>query len=103
MKCTRTSHRTEFSKKLLLIAYAINITVIIVAVVLMFHSESGDLSPLSYLIPSVSAEVAAGTGFYYWKARCENRQKYAMKMVAEVAEKYGIEAAIQMAQAVLTD
>ena len=98
MRCTRTSHRTEFSKRLLLLAYAI-----IVAVVLMFRCENGDLSPLSSLIPSVSAEVAAGTGFYYWKARCENRQKYAMKMVAEVAEKYGIEAAIQMAQAVLTD
>ena len=34
-----------------------------------------DLSPLAYLIPSVAAEVATGTGFYYSKAKVENRIK----------------------------
>ena len=34
-----------------------------------------DLTPLSYLIPSVAAEVATGTGFYYSKAKMENRIK----------------------------
>ena len=34
-----------------------------------------DLTPLAYLIPSVAAEVATGTGFYYSKAKVENRIK----------------------------
>lgn len=34
-----------------------------------------DLSPLTYLIPAVAAETATGTGFYYAKAKVENRIK----------------------------
>ncbi len=33
---------------------------------------TGDLSPLAYLIPSVFAELATATGFYYKKAEREN-------------------------------
>jgi len=34
-----------------------------------------DLTPLAYLIPAVAAETATGTGFYYAKAKVENRIK----------------------------
>ena len=34
-----------------------------------------DSSPLTVLIPAVAAETATGTGFYYSKARVENRIK----------------------------
>lgn len=50
-----------------------------------------DTSPLMYLIPSVAAEFSAATGFYYWKAKAENKAKYAQRYIAELAEKYGIE------------
>ena len=33
---------------------------------------TGDLSPLAYLIPSIFAELATATGFYYKKAEREN-------------------------------
>ena len=36
---------------------------------------TGDLSPLAYLIPSVFAELATATGFYYRKAQKENELK----------------------------
>lgn len=36
---------------------------------------TGDLSPLAYLIPSVFAELATATGFYYKKAQKENEIK----------------------------
>jgi hypothetical protein len=36
---------------------------------------TGDLSPLAYLIPSVFAELATATGFYYRKAQKENEIK----------------------------
>lgn len=37
--------------------------------------KTGDTSPLAYLIPSVFGELATATGFYYSKAKAENRIK----------------------------
>ena len=63
----------EFSKKILIIAAITNMVVIVFALIMMWRTN--DLSPLAYLIPSVAAEVATGTGFYYSKAKVENRIK----------------------------
>ena len=63
----------EFSKKILIVAGIINTVVIIFTMVMIWRTL--DLSPLAYLIPSVAAEVATGTGFYYSKAKVENRIK----------------------------
>ena len=63
----------EFSKKILVVAGAINTIVIVFTMVMIWRTA--DLSPLAYLIPSVAAEVATGTGFYYSKAKVENRIK----------------------------
>lgn len=63
----------EFSKKILIVAGIINEDVIVFTMVMIWRIL--DLSPLAYLIPSVAAEVATGTGFYYSKAKVENRIK----------------------------
>ena len=63
----------EFSKKILIVAGVINIAVIIFSCVMI--AKTGDLTPLAYLIPAVAAEVATGTGFYYNKAKLENKIK----------------------------
>jgi hypothetical protein len=63
----------EFSKKILIVAGIINAVVIVFTMVMIWRTL--DLSPLTYLIPSVAAEVATGTGFYYSKAKVENRIK----------------------------
>lgn len=63
----------EFSKKILIVAGIINAVVIVFTMVMIWRTL--DLSPLDYLIPSVAAEVATGTGFYYSKAKVENRIK----------------------------
>lgn len=63
----------EFSKKILIVAGIINAVVIVFTMVMILRTL--DLSPLAYLIPSVAAEVATGTGFYYSKAKVENRIK----------------------------
>lgn len=63
----------EFSKKILIVAGIINVAVIIFTFIMVWRT--GDLSPLAYLIPSVAAEVATGTAFYYTKAKVENRIK----------------------------
>lgn len=63
----------EFSKKILIVAGIINAVVIVFTMVMIWRTL--DLSPLACLIPSVAAEVATGTGFYYSKAKVENRIK----------------------------
>ena len=63
----------EFSKKILIVAGIINTVVIVFTMVMIWRTL--DLSPLAYLIPSVAAEVATGTRFYYSKAKVENRIK----------------------------
>lgn len=45
---------------------------------------TGDLSPLDYLIPSVFAELAAATGFYFNKAKAENQIKLRKHYGSEV-------------------
>ena len=69
----RRKRPLEFSKKILIIAAITNMVVIIFALIMMWRTN--DLSPLAYLIPSVAAEVATSTGFYYSKAKAENRIK----------------------------
>ena len=63
----------EFSKKILIVAGVINAVVIIFTIIMIWRTL--DLTPLAYLIPSVAAEVATGTGFYYSKAKVENKIK----------------------------
>ena len=63
----------EFSKRIVVAVFVINIVVIAFALVMMWRTC--DLSPMAYLIPAVAAETATGTGFYYSKAKTENRIK----------------------------
>lgn len=63
----------EFSKLILIVVGAV--TVLVVAFTLIMVWRTNDLSPLGYLIPAVFAELAAATGFYYSKAKAENRIK----------------------------
>lgn len=65
--------KLEFSKKILITAAILNFMVVIFAGVMMWRTM--DTTPLAYLIPAVSAEVATGTGFYYNKAKAENKLK----------------------------
>lgn len=73
MRRVKKKPRQEFSKKILIVAGIINAVVIVFTMVMIWRTL--DLSPLAYLIPSVAAEVATGTGFYYSKAKVENRIK----------------------------
>lgn len=63
----------EFSKKILVYAAIVNTAVIIFTMLMIWDTKN--LDPLAYLIPAVAAEVATGTGFYYSKAKVENRIK----------------------------
>lgn len=67
----------EFSKIILIVAGIINTSVVVFTMVMVAITK--DTTALCYLIPSVAAEVATGTGFYYSKAKVENRIKLMMK------------------------
>lgn len=73
MSRVKKKPQMEFSKKILIVAGVINGIVILFTMVMIWRTL--DLTPLTYLIPSVAAEVATGTGFYYSKAKVENRIK----------------------------
>jgi hypothetical protein len=65
--------KIEFSKVIFVGISAVTISVAVFACVMIWRTR--DLSPLAYLIPSVFAELATATGFYYRKAQKENEIK----------------------------
>lgn len=65
--------KREFSKTILMFIGAV--TVVVTAFTLIMIWRTKDLSPLAYLIPAVFGELATATGFYYSKAKAENRIK----------------------------
>lgn len=75
----------EFSKLILIVVsiFAISVTIFTLRIVAI----TGDTSPLAYLIPAVFAELATATGFYYSKAKAENKIKLAKNYKRETIEK----------------
>lgn len=63
----------EFSKLILLTVGIVAFLVTIFTVVMIWRTNN--LEPLVYLIPAIFAELATATGFYYSKAKAENRLK----------------------------
>lgn len=65
--------KREFSKIIITIVKAdtTSVTAFTMAVVW----KTSDTAPLAYLIPSVFGELATATGFYFSKAKAENRIK----------------------------
>ena len=73
--------KMEFSKKIFI---GVSVAAILVSVftgVMVWRTN--DLSPLVYLIPAVFAELATATGFYYNKAKSENKIKIEQGMKME--------------------
>lgn len=78
----RRSKKAEYSKIFLSTVGAV--TIIVTAFTLAHVWKTGDASPLAYLIPAVFAELATATGFYYSKAKAENRIKLRKKYGPEI-------------------
>lgn len=72
-----TVEKMEFSKKILIVAAVVFIAVIIFTCFMVYITQN--LIPLEILITTIGAEVGAGTGFYYWKAKAENTIKLQKK------------------------
>ena len=65
--------KREFSKIIITIVGAV--TLVVSVFTLAVVCKKSDTAPLAYLIPSVFGELATATGFYFSKAKAENRIK----------------------------
>lgn len=79
---TRRKKKREFSK--IIMAVVGTVTIVVTVFTLAFVWKTGDASPLAYLIPAVFTELATATGFYYSKAKDENRIKLRKQYGPEV-------------------
>ncbi len=70
-------NKVETSKKLLLFAIIFCTAITAAAVVAIFYLR--DATALAYLIPAAFGLLSTAYGFYFWKAKNENLQKYKQK------------------------
>ena len=89
--------RMEWSKRILILSY----TLLVVLLGLSFLVE--DKASMATIICAWILECSAATGFYFRKAKNENRSKYALKFVRELADQYGIDATARVLETVLKD
>ena len=76
--------KKEFSKKIFNIVITIFIVVVLYSMALMWKTENTDA--LAYLLPAVGALAATATGFYYNKAKLENRIKLSKEYETSMEE-----------------
>lgn len=89
----------EFSKRITILSWAVALTITSLAIVLPACGLDG--TGAAEALPYTWGEVTAVQTAYLWKAKNENRHKYAMKYVDSIAGKYDIESAIRIAEVVL--
>lgn len=94
----------EFSKKLLVASYiiAILVTIATFTVSIITYAVSGQLMDYSSLTPIALAcwgEVTVGNGFYYWKARSENK----IKLLAEADKDKASKELVEQIKSILTN
>ena len=66
--------KIETSKLLLIISDLMALAVLVTSIIAIFVLENTE--PLIYLIPAVFGLSATSHGFYYWKAKAENLNKW---------------------------
>lgn len=91
----------EFSKKLLIVQL-VGSCILCILTIVGWLCEL-DISSFATLTAASFVTEGAWGGFYFWKSKNENRAKYAQQFVTLFADKYGVDAAIRLAEVVLKD
>lgn len=73
LKAAAAKKKVEFSKLVFLGVSIVTIAITVFSCRMIWITM--DTSALAYLIPAVFAEMASATGFYYTKAKAENKIK----------------------------
>lgn len=91
----------EFSKKITILSWMVAVVLTVLAIVLPLCGAPID--GLQIALPCSWGEVTAVQAFYLWKAKNENRSKYAMRYVDKYGERYDTDTALRLAEIVLKD
>lgn len=91
----------EFSKKLLYFSWGV--TIVLTVLSIWFSVILLPMDALTVIVPLSWAETGTATGYYFWKAKNENRAKYAQKFLKECAKEWGTETAVRISEIVLKD
>lgn len=91
----------QTSKLILLVDFIVAILLTVAVAVGAFLEK--DMSQLAAVTVGWDGQLATAIGFYYWKSKNENRSKHAMRLVKDLAKKYGIENVINLAEVILKD
>lgn len=73
LKAAAAKKKLEFSKLIFVGVSVLSVAITVFSCRMVWITM--DTSVLAYLIPAVFAEMAAATGFYYTKAKTENKIK----------------------------
>lgn len=87
----------EWSKKILIFSY------LMLGVFIIIFLADEDKTAAATVLCGWIVECGGATAFYFWKAKNENRSKYALKFVRELADKYGLDATARIIESVLKD
>ena len=93
--------KIPFTKIIMAAMILTNLALVAFACVMMWRTE--DLSPLGYMSLGEGGALGIWLASYAWKEKAANRNKYAMLYVDRVAQEYGMETALQIAEIVLKD
>lgn len=91
----------EFSKKLLIFSWTV--TLALTTITVWMSRAALPTDAMSYIVPLAWAETATSTAFYYWKAKNENRAKYAQTFLKDIGNEWGTDTALRIAEIVLKD
>lgn len=84
------------SKWILLLDFAV--ALVLTAAVAVGSFLGRDMSEVSALALAWDGQLTVAVGFYYWKAKNENREKGVQKLITDMAEKYGVESVTSLAE-----
>lgn len=87
----------EWSKKILIFSY------LMLGVFIIIFLTVEDKTAAATVLCGWIVECGGATAFYFWKAKNENRSKYALEFVRELADKYGLDATARIIESVLKD
>lgn len=93
--------KMEVSKRILCASWTA--AVILSGIVIVGTFLDKDVSHITTLAGLAWAELTTAHGFYYWKAKNENRAKGAQKLVQDLADQHGIDAAARFADIIFKD
>lgn len=93
-------NKTSFSKLVYIVMLSVSVLLTLSALVGYICGETYAASLTTLTTVWVGASAVYGA-FYAWKAKTENRSKYAQLWVSGLAERYGIDSVIKIVEIIL--